>query len=229
MGRPPNNPKDGEMAYSEIGGFSPASAMLRALRDRQVSAVELLGLQLRRIERFNPALNAMVIPDFDHAHQVAAAADQARGRGEDASLLGLPMTVKDCIDVEGLRGTAGVAEFAERRPPRDARIVERVRSAGAVIMGKTNVPPWAGDWQANNPIFGRTNNPWDLARTPGGSTGGGAAALAAGLTPLELGSDIGGSIRVPAAFCGVYGHRPSETAVPRSGHFPGVPSRTRRR
>jgi len=90
-------------------------------------------------------------------------------------------------------------------------------------VGKTNVPPYAGDWQTDNPLFGRTNNPWDLARTPGGSTGGGAAALAAGLTPLEFGSDIGGSIRIPAAFCGVYGHRPSETALPRNGHFPGSP------
>jgi amidase len=150
-------------------------------------------------------------------------ADAARARGEDRPLLGLPLTIKDSIDVAGLRGTAGVPAFAERRPEADAPVVARVRAAGGVIMGKTNVPPWTADWQANNPIFGRTVNPWDHGRTPGGSTGGGAAALAAGLTPLEFGSDLGGSIRVPAAFCGVYGHRASETAIPRNGHFPGGP------
>lgn len=211
------------MAQPEIDGFSSGSEMVRALRERRVTAIELLDLHLARIDRFNPTLNAIVTPDFDHARETARAADGARARGEDAPLLGLPMTIKDCLDVRGLPGTAGVPEYANRRPEQDAPIVARVRSAGAIIMAKTNVPPWAGDWQANNPIFGRTNNPWDLARTPGGSTGGGAAALAAGLTPLELGSDIGGSIRVPAAFCGVYGHRPSETALPRSGHFPGTP------
>ena len=208
---------------SAIDGFSPAYTMLRTLRARQVSAVELLDLHLERIERLNPALNAIVTPNYDQARQDARTADAARARGEDAPLLGLPMTIKDCIDVQGLPGTAGVVEFADRRPVHDAPVVARVRAAGAVILGKTNVPPWAGDHQADNPVFGRTNNPWDLDRTPGGSTGGGAAALAAGLTALELGSDLGGSIRVPAAFCGVYGHRPSDTAVPRSGHFPGSP------
>ena len=104
----------------------------------------------------------------------------------------------------------------------DAPVAARVRAAGAAIMGKTNVPPYAADYQSFNPLFGRSNNPWDLSRTPGGSTGGGAAAVAAGLTPLEFGGDFAGSIRVPAAFCGVYGHKPSETAVPRSGHFPGL-------
>jgi amidase len=197
--------------------------MLHALKRRQISAVELLDLHLERIARYNPTLNAIVTPNFENARQAALAADAARQRGEDGPLLGLPLTIKDTIDVQGLRGTAGVPEAAERRPSSDARIVTRIRQAGGVIMGKTNVPPWADDWQANNPLFGRTNNPWDLTRTPGGSTGGGAAALAAGLTPLEFGSDIGGSIRVPAAFCGVYGHRPSQTAVPESGHFPGSP------
>ena len=197
--------------------------MLRALKERQVSAVELLDLHLTRIERHNPVLNAIVTPDFDNARKVAESADAARARGDDGGLLGLPLTIKDCIDVGGLLGTAGVEEFAERRPDADAMLTSRVRAAGGVIVGKTNVPPNAGDWQADNPVFGRTNNPWDLDRTPGGSTGGGAAALAAGLVPLEFGSDIGGSIRLPAAFCGVYGHKPSETALARSGHFPGSP------
>lgn len=211
------------MTTTSISGFAPAHEMLRALRERQISAVELLDLHLRRIERYNPTLNAIVTPDFEAARKAAEAADAARARGEDGLLLGLPMTIKDCIDLAGLPGTAGVPDFAERRPAEDARIVARARAAGAVFIGKTNVPPMAGDWQSDNPVFGRTVNPWNAERTPGGSTGGGAAALAAGLTPLELGSDIGGSIRVPAAYCGVWGHRPSETALPRSGHFPGVP------
>jgi amidase len=211
------------MTATRLDAFSPATEMLRALRARAVSAVDLLDLHLDRIARFNPALNAIVTPCFDDARRAAEAADAARGRGEDAPLLGLPLTIKDCIDVAGLAGTAGVVDFAERRPEADALVAARARRAGAVLIGKTNIPPMAGDWQSDNPVFGRTNNPWDLERTPGGSTAGGAAALAAGLTPLEFGSDIGGSIRVPAAFCGVYGHRPSETAVPRSGHFPGTP------
>ncbi len=210
------------MDATPIDAFASAIAMLEALDKRQVSSVELLDLHLHRIERYNPALNAIVTFDVEHARQAAMAADEARARGEHGALLGLPVTIKDTIDVKGLAGTAGVERYRDRRPQHDAPLVTRVRAAGAVIIGKTNVPPYAGDWQATNPIFGRTNNPWDLSRSPGGSTGGGAAALAAGLTPLEFGSDIGGSIRIPAAFCGVFGHKPSETAVPRSGHFPGT-------
>jgi amidase len=206
-----------------LNGFTPATEMLRALRERQVSAVELLDLHLRRIERYNRRLNAIVSPDYDHARQLAETADAARGRGEDRPLLGLPLTLKDSINVHGLRTTVGMPEWAEAPVDFDAPLTTRLRAGGAVIMGKTNVPPLIWDWQAHNPIFGRTNNPWDLARTPGGSTGGGAAALAAGLTPLEFGSDIGGSIRVPAVFCGIYGHKPSETALPRSGQFPFPP------
>ena len=211
------------MTLTKFDSFAPASVMLRALTERQISAVELLDMHLTRIERHNPVLNAIVTPDFDNARKVAESADAARADGQAGRLLGLPLTIKDCIDVAGLRGTAGVREFAERRPDADAVLTTRVRAAGGIIVGKTNIPPNAGDWQADNPIFGRTNNPWDLDRTPGGSTGGGAAALAAGLIPLEFGSDIGGSIRVPAAFCGLYGHKPSETALARSGHFPGSP------
>jgi amidase len=211
------------MPQDSLHAFSPASAWLDALRRREISSAELLDLYLARIEKYNPALNAIVIPNYDEARKIARKADDARARGEGAPLLGLPMTIKDCIDVQGLRGTAGVPECADRYPAADAPIAAKTRDAGAVLIGKTNVPPMAADWQSSNPVFGRTNNPWDLERTPGGSTGGGAAALAAGLTTLELGSDIGGSIRVPAAFCGVYGHRPSDTAIPHSGHFPGSP------
>lgn len=207
-----------------LDAHAPAHRMLAALRARTISAVELLDAHLERIARFNPRLNAVVIENFDAARAGAKAVDAARSRGEAGGpLWGLPLTIKDCIEVAGLRTTAGVRRLADNVPAHDAPTAARLRAAGAIVLGKTNVPPMAGDWQTANPIFGRTVNPWDPERTPGGSTGGGAAALAAGLTPLELGSDIGGSIRVPAAFCGVYGHRPSETAVPRHGHVPGPP------
>ncbi len=211
------------MPDTPIDPFSSATSMLEALNKRQLSAVELLDLHLQRIEHYNPSLNAIVTFDFEHARQAAAVADQARSKGTHAALSGLPITIKDTIDVAGLPGTAGAPRYKDRRPEQDAPLVACVREAGAVIMGKTNIPPYAGDWQADNPVFGRTNNPWDPTRTPGGSSATGAAALAAGLTPLEFGSDIGGSIRIPAAFCGVYGHKPSDTAVPRNGHFPGSP------
>src|SRR5437660_10978673 len=133
------------------------------------------------------------------------------------------MTLKESINVRGLRTTAGMSVWKDFRSEHDAPVTTRVQGAGAVVLAKTDVPRMLSDRQSSNPVYGRTNNPWDLSRTPGGSTGGGAAALAAGLTPLEFGSDIGGSIRVPAAFCGVYGHRPSETAMPRSGQFPYPP------
>lgn len=204
--------------------FASARAMLDALEMRQVSAVELLEQHLARIARHNPTLNAIVIPNEEEARKQAARADAAYERGQWLGTLhGLPLTIKDCIEVAGLRATAGVKALAENVSTESAPVAQRVLDAGAVLLGKTNVPPYAGDWQANNPVFGRTNNPWDLGRSPGGSTGGGAAALAAGLTPLEFGSDIGGSIRIPAAFCGVYGHRPSDSAVPRNGHVPGSP------
>ncbi len=206
-----------------IDAFASAVEMLAALRARRVSAVELLDLHRRRVERYNQALNAIVEPDFERARRDAGTADARRARGEDAPLLGLPMTLKESINVRGLRTTIGMEMWKDFRSEHDAPVTTRVKAAGAVVMAKTNVPQMLADWQSANPVHGRTNNPWDLARTPGGSTGGGAAALAAGLTPLEFGSDIGGSIRVPAVFCGVCGHRPSETAMPRSGQFPYPP------
>src|SRR5215475_2659480 len=199
-----------------IDAFTTATDMLAALRARRVSAVELLELHQRRIARHNLELNAVVEPDFDRARGDADAADARRARGEDAPLSGLPMTLKESINVRGLRTTVGMTEWKDFRSEHDAPVTQRVKGAGAIVMAKTNVPQMLSDWQSSNPVYGRSNNPWDLERTPGGSTGGGAAALAAGLTPLEFGSDIGGSIRVPAAFCGVYGHKPSETARPRS-------------
>jgi amidase len=188
------------MTQSSIDGFSTASQMLQALRHRQLSAVELLTLHQHRIERYNPRLNAIVTECFEQARAAAEAADAARARGADAPLLGLPITLKESINVRGLKTTVGLPAFAQAQVEFDAPATQRMQTAGAVLMGKTNVPPMLADWQSDNEVYGRTNNPWDLTRTPGGSTGGGAAALAAGLTPLEVGSDIGGSIRVPAAF-----------------------------
>jgi amidase len=203
--------------------FASAAQMLASLARREISASELLEFHLRRIERHNPRLNAVVTLDVDRAREAAAAADAARqAPGEERRLLGLPLTVKECLYVAGLPTTGGLPERAETIAEADAAVAVRLHAAGAVIMGKTNVPPNAADWQSSNPLFGRTNNPWDLGRTPGGSSGGSAAAVAAGLSPLEFGGDLGGSIRIPAAFCGVYGHKASETALPRSGHYPGL-------
>lgn len=202
--------------------FSTASEMLAALDARQVSARELVQLHRERYAQINGDINALVTPYFDQAAIVAAEADARRDRGEQAALLGLPLTIKDAIHVAGLPTTGGITEPAQALAKDDALIVRRLKNAGATILGKTNTPVGNGDWQSNNPIFGRSRNPWNLDKTPGGSTGGGAAAVAAGLSPLEFGSDIGGSIRVPAAFCGLYGHKPSSTLVPRSGHFPSL-------
>lgn len=205
-----------------LSAFSTATQMLEALRAKQISAVELYELHVERIRRFNPMLNAIVVETFERGRREAAEADRRLSAGDTAPLLGLPMTLKESEQVAGLPQTAGLEPLRDFRPAENGRIATSVLGAGAALLGKTNIPPGLADWQANSPIYGRTNNPWNLERTPGGSTGGGSAALAAGLTPLEIGSDIGGSIRVPAAFTGVYGHRPSENAVPRSGAFPGA-------
>ena len=203
-----------------IDTFSTAGAMLQALRERRISSVELVEMHLVRIEKLDGPLNAMPVRTPERALEAAKQADAALARGETAPLLGLPMTLKESTQVAGLPQSAGMPPFKEHRPEDDGPIARSVFDAGACLLGKTNIPFALTDWQANSPVYGRTNNPWDPARTPGGSTGGGAAALATGMTPLEIGSDIGGSIRVPAAYCGVYGHRPSTTAVPRSGAYP---------
>ena len=201
----------------EVGEpFRSATEMVRSLRARKISATELLALHRERIERYNPRLNAIVTLDLDRAQEAARQADASESRTN--SLCGLPITIKDNLDVAGLRTTAGLPFRKEVAPAeRDATVVSRLKNAGAIVMGKTNIPPAASDYQSINPIFGRTVNPYDAARTPGGSTGGGAAAVAAALSSLEIGTDIGGSIRVPAAYCGIYGHKPSETLVPRDG------------
>jgi len=201
--------------------FASATELLADLRGGKVTSTELTETYIRRIEQYDSQLNAVVVRDFERARKAAEAADAARGNG--GLLLGLPITLKESINVSGLGTTCGVPDWKGFVSQHDSPAWARLRAAGAVLLGKTNVPPMLADWQSANPVYGRANNPWDLGRTPGGSSGGSAAALAAGLTGLEVGSDIGGSIRVPAAFCGVYGHRPSETLLPKSGQFPMPP------
>ena len=196
---------------------------------REVSSRELLDLYVGRIERLNPAVNAVVTLDVERAREEAAAADQASSKpgagavaGSLGPLHGLPITVKDAIEVAGLRSTGGAEALSGHIPMADAPVVARVRAAGAIVVGKTNVPEWSGDFQTFNALFGTTNNPWDLSRTPGGSSGGPAAAVATGLTSFEIGTDIGGSIRVPSNFCGVCGHKPSFGVVSQRGYLDRV-------
>jgi amidase len=195
----------------------PARSEARKLREGAVSAVELLEAYLARISRYNPTLNAVVSLDEERARKQALHADQELRRGTAVGPLhGVPMTLKDGHEVAGLRTTVGTAAL-DHVVATDSTVAARLRAAGAVIVGHTNVPPWLADHQTANPIFGRTNNPWDSSRTPGGSSGGAAAALASGMTPLEVGSDLNGSIRLPAHFCGVYGLKTTEHRVPLSG------------
>lgn len=204
--------------------FVGARDIVRSIRRKELSSLELTDYFLKRIAQHNPAVNAVVTLDADGARRAARAADEAIARGAPLGPLhGLPLTVKDAFETAGMRTTAGASVWSEHIPARDALVIERMRAAGAIIVGKTNTPAFCADSQSYNPIFGTTNNPWDLTRTPGGSSGGSAAALAAGMTPLELGSDIAGSIRTPASFCGVFGHKPSFDLVPARGHLPGPP------
>jgi amidase len=206
--------------HNDLTAYSSAQTMACALRRRQISAVELLDFHLARVERFDPSLNSIIVRDYERARKDAQLADERLAAGDHAPLLGVPVTIKESIDVLGLPSTAGVTQRVGHRAERDAPTVARLRAAGAVIFGKTNVCTWLADYQVDNPVYGRTLSPWDPKRTPGGSSGG-SASLAAGLTPLDLGSDLGGSIRVPAAFSGLWGHKPSDGLVPNTGHFPG--------
>ncbi len=205
--------------------FWPALKLIRALRARKIGALELLELYAARIEKHDRALNALCVLELDAARKRARAYDRASARkgARHAPLAGLPMTVKESFDLAGQPTTWGVAQYRDNRPARNALAVERFFAAGANVFGKSNVPVMLADWETNNPIYGRTVNPWDAARTPGGSSGGAAAALAAGLTGLEIGSDIGGSIRNPAHYCGVYGHKPTFGICSLEGHaLPGM-------
>jgi amidase len=197
--------------------YRTAGALVEALAGKQISSRELVDAAISRIEALDPKINAVVVRDFDRARQAADAADAALARGERRPLLGLPMTVKEQFNVAGLPTTFGNPKFKDWHPEVDALAVQRLKSAGAIIIGKTNVPVFLSDWQSYNEIYGTTNNPWDFGCTPGGSSGGAAAALAAGFVPLEFGSDIFGSLRCPAHFGGVFSHKPSLDLVPERG------------
>jgi amidase len=204
--------------------FMTASELAAAIRSKEISSTELVDAYLDRIEALNPGLGAVVTVAAESARSEARKADRCLARGEDVGPMhGLPVTVKDCLETAGMRTTCGARELAGYVPDNDAEAVGRLRRAGAIIAGKTNLPAWASDCQSYNELFGTTNNPWDASRTPGGSSGGAAAAVAAGLCALELGSDLGGSVRIPAAWCGVYALKPSYGVIPIRGHIPPPP------
>lgn len=194
-----------------------------AVRSGKVSALDVCDAAIARIERLDGPINAVVVRDFDRARAAAKALDQKGARGDTRPLIGVAMTVKESNDIAGLPSTWGFEHFKTLPVREDAIAVARLKAAGAILLGKTNVPVALGDWQSANPIHGRTVNPHDHTRSAGGSSGGGAAAVAAGMVPLESGSDIGGSVRVPAHMCGIYGHKPTYGVIPLKGHgFPGA-------
>jgi amidase len=200
--------------------YATATELLTALARREVSSRELTSAAIARIERLDAALNAVCVRDFERALIAADAADAARARGEERALLGVPMTIKESFHTIGLPTTWGFPQSKGWIADEDAVAVTRVKDAGAVLLGKTNVPLALGDWQSYNDIYGTTNNPYDVTRTPGGSSGGSAAALAAGYAPLSIGSDIGGSLRAPAHDCGVFAHKPTHALLASRGHTP---------
>jgi amidase len=206
--------------------FWPATRQADAIRARDISAQELLRLYAERIARMNPAINAIVTLDLDRATRDAAAIDARIARGDDAGpLAGVLVTIKDAIEVGGMRSTSGAIALRDHVPEHDAPAVSSLRGAGAIILGKTNLPAWCmQDTETNNELFGTTNNPWDLTRTVGGSSGGSAAAVAAGLSSCDIGTDIGGSVRIPSHYCGTYALKPSYGIVPQLGYLSYVGS-----
>ncbi len=203
--------------------LAPAVGQLAALRAGSLSSVDLLTRALTRIDALDPLLNAVIAQDRVAAQRAAVESDARYGRGAPRALEGLPITVKDAFEVEGFLATCGSERLADHRPEQDAPAVARLRAAGAVIIGKTNVPPLSAEWQTDNALFGRTNNPWDVARSPGGSSGGAVVAVATGMSSFELGSDIAGSIRWPSQATGVFGHKSTQGLVPMRGHIPPAP------
>lgn len=203
--------------------YVTAKELSGALQARKVSALEIVEHTIARIEALDGRLNSVVVHDFERAREAAAAADVALGRGDRRPLLGVPMTFKEAFNIGGLPTTWGLAQSRDYVPREDALVVSRLKGAGAIVVGKTNVPTGLADFQTYNDIYGTTSNPWDTRRTPGGSSGGSAVALAAGFGPLSFGSDIGGSLRMPAHCCGVYAHKPSLGLVPMRGYSPPPP------
>lgn len=203
---------------------TPATDLARAIRDGQLSPVELLEAHVRRIEEVDPALNAVVNRRFDAARAEARIAAESVGSGKALGPLhGVPCTVKEFIAIDGMPHTGGLAIRRDHVAPANATLVDRLQAAGAIVMGTTNAPE-GGLWhETSNTVYGRTSNPHDLYRSPGGSSGGEGAIIAAGGSPFGIGSDVGGSIRIPSAFCGIYGHKPTQGVVPNTGHFPEPP------
>lgn len=213
---------------AESDGFQSAGQALHALSSGTTTAVDLVHQCHVRIDTINPVVRAVVTEDRSAA--LAAAAEQdtlRRGNGPLGALAGLPITVKDCFATQGLRTTSSCAPLAQHVPTADATAVARLRAAGAVIVGKTNLPELAGDVQCWSPLFGPTHNPWRLSHTPGGSSGGSAVAVATGMSFMDLGSDLAGSIRIPAAYCGVAGLKATEGRLPTEGHIPPLPGAPR--
>jgi amidase len=204
--------------------FSSTTQLAAAIRAGHVSATEVLEAHLAQIATHNPALNAIITMDAGQARKRAHEADESLARGEVwGPLHGVPFTLKDAHATAGMRTTTGFPPLADYVPQEDSTVTARLKAAGGILMGKTNVAMMLADYQSNNPIFGRTNNPWNIERTPGGSSGGAAAALAAGMTPFDIGTDLSSSIRIPAHFCGLFGLKPTEQRVPLTGLIPGLP------
>ena len=202
---------------------APATELAAAIRDRTIGSRELLDVYLERIERLDGPVNAVVTLDVERARAAADAADAATARGRELGPLhGLPVTIQDALEPEGIRSTGGAVELRDHVPVADAPAVARLKRAGAIVFGKTNLPRWSLDLQAYNELFGTTNNPWALDRTTGGSSGGAAAAVACGFTSFEVGTDIGGSVRTPSNFCGVFGLKPSFGVIPQRGYLDQV-------
>ena len=205
--------------------FSSTTQLAAAIRAGHVSATEVLEAHLAQINTHNPMLNAIVTMDVERARERAREADEALARGELwGPLHGVPFTLKDAHATAGMRTTTGFPPLADYVPHEDSTATARLKAAGGILIGKTNVAMLLADYQTTNPIFGRTNNPWNIERTPGGSSGGAAAALAAGMTPFDIGTDLSASIRIPAHFCGVFGLKPTEQRVPLTGLLPGLPT-----
>ncbi len=208
--------------------FATASQLAQALRNKEISATEVLNAYLEQIAKHNSKINAIATLDEENAIKRAKEADEALARGENwGALHGLPIAIKDTLETASLLTTAGYPPLGNYIPSEDATAVARLKAAGAIVFAKTNPARLAGDYQTNNPLFGRTNNPWDLDRTVGGSSGGSASAIAAGFSPLDIGSDVAGSIRHPAHCCGVYGFMPTDRRVPTTGHIPELPGQSK--
>jgi amidase len=204
--------------------FTTASQLAQMIRDREISAVEVVDAYLQQIEKHNQKINAIATLNADQAIERANEADRALARGENwGALHGVPITVKDTFETAELRTTAGYKPLSNHIPTQDATVVARLRQSGAILLGKTNLAEMASDFQSSNNLFGRVNNPWNLSCTPGGSSGGSAAAIAAGFSALELGNDASGSTRQPAHFCGVYALKPTDCRISTAGHIPEAP------